>query len=66
MFNRINNPKIRPDHLEQKAFIYIRQSTLVQVRDNTGSKAWSMRSIENGPLPVTPIFNCHENQAAKI
>lgn len=39
MFNRLNNQKIRPDHLERKAFIYIRQSTLVQVRDNTGSKA---------------------------
>ena len=39
MFNRLNNPKIRADHLERKAFIYIRQSTLVQVRDNTGSKA---------------------------
>lgn len=39
MFNRFSNQKIRPDHLERKAFIYIRQSTLVQVRDNTGSKA---------------------------
>ena len=39
MFTPLNNPKIRPDHLERQAFIYIRQSTLVQVRDNTGSKA---------------------------
>ena len=39
MLNHLNNPKIRPDHLERQAFIYIRQSTLAQVRDNTGSKA---------------------------
>ncbi len=37
--NRFNNPKIQPDHLERQAFIYVRQSTLVQVRDNTGSTA---------------------------
>ncbi len=39
MLNPLNNPKIRPDHLDRQAFIYVRQSTLVQVRDNTGSKA---------------------------
>jgi len=39
MLNRFNNPKIQPDHLERQAFIYVRQSTLVQVRDNTASKA---------------------------
>lgn len=39
MLNRLSNPKIRTDHLDRQAFIYIRQSTLVQVRDNTGSKA---------------------------
>lgn len=39
MLNRFNNPKIQPDHLERQAFIYVRQSTLVQVRDNTGSTA---------------------------
>ena len=31
--------KIRPEHLERQAFIYVRQSTFVQVRDNTGSTA---------------------------
>ena len=31
--------KIRPDHLERQAFIYVRQSTLSQVRYNTGSTA---------------------------
>ena len=30
-------PKLRNDHLQRQALIYIRQSTLVQVRDNTGS-----------------------------
>ena len=39
MLNHLNNPKIRSDHLDRQAFIYVRQSTLVQVRDNTGSKA---------------------------
>jgi DNA invertase Pin-like site-specific DNA recombinase len=39
MLNHLNNPKIRPDHLDRQAFIYVRQSTLVQVRDNTASKA---------------------------
>src|SRR5947209_11056086 len=29
--------KIRPDHLSRQAVIYIRQSTLVQVRENSGS-----------------------------
>jgi DNA invertase Pin-like site-specific DNA recombinase len=31
--------KIRPDHLDRQAFIYIRQSTLFQVRENTASTA---------------------------
>lgn len=39
MLNRFNHPKIQPEHLERQAFIYVRQSTLMQVRDNTGSKA---------------------------
>jgi len=29
--------KIRPDHLSRQAVIYVRQSTLVQVRENSGS-----------------------------
>lgn len=31
--------KIRPDHLERRAFIYVRQSTLFQVREHTASTA---------------------------
>ncbi|MBD3251541.1 resolvase, partial [Candidatus Uhrbacteria bacterium] len=31
--------KIRADHLEKRALIYIRQSTLTQVKENVGSKA---------------------------
>jgi DNA invertase Pin-like site-specific DNA recombinase len=33
------NLKIRPDHLDRQAIIYIRQSTMIQVRDHTGSTA---------------------------
>jgi DNA invertase Pin-like site-specific DNA recombinase len=33
------SPKIRPDHLERPAFVYVRQSTLFQVRENTASTA---------------------------
>ena len=32
-------PKLRNHHLQRQALIYIRQSTLLQVRDNTGSTA---------------------------
>jgi DNA invertase Pin-like site-specific DNA recombinase len=35
----LRNPKIRPDHLERLAFVYVRQSTLFQVRENTASTA---------------------------
>src|SRR4030095_2238337 len=31
--------KPRPDHLDRQAIIYVRQSTLMQVRANTGSTA---------------------------
>jgi DNA invertase Pin-like site-specific DNA recombinase len=31
--------KIRPEHLDRRAFVYIRQSTLMQVRENTASTA---------------------------
>jgi len=30
---------MRPDHLERPAFVYVRQSTLFQVRENTASTA---------------------------
>jgi DNA invertase Pin-like site-specific DNA recombinase len=33
------NPKIRPEHLDRAAFVYVRQSTLFQVRENTASTA---------------------------
>jgi DNA invertase Pin-like site-specific DNA recombinase len=36
---RLNSLKIRPDHLDRQALIYVRQSTLIQVRENTGSTA---------------------------
>jgi DNA invertase Pin-like site-specific DNA recombinase len=37
VLNRPSSPKIRPDHLDRLAVIYVRQSTLFQVRENTGS-----------------------------
>lgn len=39
MLSRLTTPKIRPEHLDRQALIYIRQSTLVQVREHTGSTA---------------------------
>ena len=38
MFTRQPITKIRPDHLDRLAVIYVRQSTLFQVRENVGSK----------------------------
>jgi DNA invertase Pin-like site-specific DNA recombinase len=37
VFNRQALQKIRPDHLDRLAVIYVRQSTLFQVRENSGS-----------------------------
>jgi DNA invertase Pin-like site-specific DNA recombinase len=39
MLSQISLQKIRPEHLERQAFIYVRQSTLMQVRTNTASTA---------------------------
>ena len=43
MLARHPTTKIRPDHLDRLAVIYVRQSTLFQVRENTGS---SMRQYD--------------------
>ena len=37
MLTHLSAHKIRPDHLERQAVIYVRQSTLLQVRENIGS-----------------------------
>jgi len=37
MSTRQQTLKIRPDHLSRQAVIYVRQSTLLQVRENIGS-----------------------------
>src|SRR6202142_4335620 len=34
-----NSSKIRPDHLDRQALVYVRQSTLFQVHENTASTA---------------------------
>jgi len=39
MLSQLSIQKIRPEHLERQAFIYVRQSTLMQVRNNTASTA---------------------------
>jgi len=39
MFSPTLPSKIRPTHLERQAFIYVRQSTLFQVREHTASTA---------------------------
>ena len=39
MLSQLTAHKIRPDHLDRLALIYVRQSTLIQVRENTGSTA---------------------------
>jgi len=37
MSSRQQMLKVRPDHLTRTAVIYVRQSTLLQVRENSGS-----------------------------
>jgi DNA invertase Pin-like site-specific DNA recombinase len=39
MIARLPNLKIRPEHLDRPALVYVRQSTLAQVRDHTASTA---------------------------
>ena len=39
--------KIRPDHLDRVAQVYIRQSTMIQVRENTASTG-TWRSTRSG------------------
>lgn len=39
MLTLARESKLRPEHLERQAFIYVRQSTLFQVRENTASTA---------------------------
>ncbi|NTV62943.1 MAG: recombinase family protein [Oscillochloris sp.] len=39
MLTRPGPSKLRPDHLDRQAFIYVRQSTLFQVREHTASMA---------------------------
>ncbi|MBV8431113.1 MAG: recombinase family protein, partial [Solirubrobacterales bacterium] len=39
MSSRLGHPKIRPEHLDRHALIYVRQSTPIQVRDHIASTA---------------------------
>ena len=40
------HPKIKADHLQRLAYIYIRQSTLKQVKENLGSQAYQYQLVE--------------------
>jgi DNA invertase Pin-like site-specific DNA recombinase len=37
MSTHLSNAKIRPGHLDRQAFVYVRQSTFLQVREHTAS-----------------------------
>ena len=39
MLSQLAEHKVQAEHLDRQALIYIRQSTLAQVVENTGSKA---------------------------
>ena len=39
MLNSMATSKVQADHLDRQALIYVRQSTLTQVLENTGSQA---------------------------
>src|SRR6266704_3286777 len=55
VFTRQPSPKIRPDHLDRLAVIYVRQSTLFQVRENVGSKTRQYDLVKRaGELGWTP------------
>jgi len=55
MLNQMAAHKVQGDHLDRQALIYVRQSTLMQVLKNTGSKArqydLSQRALELGWPP---------------
>ena len=48
MLTHLTAHKVRPEDLDRQALIYVRQSTLAQVRDNTGSTA---RQYDLGNAP---------------
>ena len=43
--------KVTSSHLERTAIVYVRQSTLMQVREHTESTA---RQYASTPWPITP------------
>jgi len=52
VLSSVTTPKIRAEHLDRQALIYVRQSTFLQVRRNTGSTArqydLQQRAVELG------------------
>ena len=39
MLSQLSSTKVRPEHLDRPALIYVRQSSPIQVRDHTFSAA---------------------------
>ena len=64
MSSRLSHPKIRPDHLDRQALIYVRQSSPIQVREHTGSSARQydltryadLRQIHIDPNIAPPLY----------
>ena len=67
MISSTSTSKIRPEHLERLALIYVRQSTLAQVRDHTASTARQydlrQRALDLG-WPSSRIVVIDEDQGA--
>ncbi len=65
MLNQMAAPKVQGDHLDRQALIYVRQSTLMQVLKNTGSKIrqydLAQRAVELG-WPTERIVVIDEDQ----
>ena len=51
MITALNSTKLRNEHLTRPALVYVRQSTLMQVRDNTASAARQYQLAQAGPRP---------------
>src|SRR5580692_5245948 len=63
-----SNPKITPGHLKKRAYLYIRQSTLRQVFENTESTqrqyALRQRAIVLGwPSEHIEVIDCDQGQS---
>ncbi len=61
--------KIQPDHLDRDAVIYVRQSSLIQVRDNTASTMRQYDLVQralNLGWPQERIYVIDQDQATLV